>query len=426
MVFGLPHRSAAALATGLAGVLLLLAGCSSSSSPGKIQLSVATFGEFGYDSLYKEYEALHPDIEITGRVTDFDTHHKGLATQLAAGRGAADVEAIEEQYMPQFRQSADKFVNLSKYGADSLQGQWAPWKWQQGLADGGKDVMGLGTDIGSLAICYRKDLFAQAGLPTDRAAVAKLWPTWEAYGAVADRFEAKLPGKKFADSAGNIYTAILNQAPENFFSSKDDSFIADTNPNVHRAFYLAAAVGAKGQTAKVQPFTQPWDVAIKQGSFATMTCPAWMLTQIQSAGGTANAGKWDVASVPGGAGNWGGSWLTVPAQSAHPQEAYDLAKWLTAPEQEKKVFASADILPSEPAAYHDPSVLGKVDPYFSGAPVGELFAASADSLRPNYRGLKDADVRPVFGQALGRVEGGQQSVDDAWAQAIREARDAIK
>jgi cellobiose transport system substrate-binding protein len=425
MVFGPANRSTAALATGLTAVLLLLAACSSSPAAGKIQLSVATFGVFGYDSLYKEYEALHPNIEITSRVTDFDTHHKGLATQLAAGRGAADVEAIEEQYMPQFRQSADKFVDLAKFGAGSLQNQWTPWKWQQGLAGGGK-VMGLGTDIGGLAMCYRKDLFAQAGLPTDRTAVAKLWPTWEAFGDVADQFEAKLPSKKFIDSAGDVYTAIINQAPENFFSSKDDSFIADTNPNVHRAFYLAGAIGVKGQTSKVATYSQPWTVAIKQGSFATMTCPAWMLTQIEQAGGPANAGKWDVTNVPGNSGNQGGSWLTVPTQSAHPQEAYDLAKWLTAPEQEKKVFATADILPSEPAAYHDPAVLGKVDPYFSNAPVGTIFAASADSLRPNYRGLKDADVRPVFGLALGRVESGEQSLDAAWAQAIQEARDAIK
>jgi cellobiose transport system substrate-binding protein len=425
MAFGRAGRLVAVLGMGMSGVLVLVAGCSSAPSD-KVVLSVATFGEFGYDALFRQYEALHPDVQIKSLVTDFDTHHKGLATQLAAGRGAADVEAIEEQYMPQFRQSADKFADLGKFGATSLQNQWTPWKWQQGLADGGKDVMGLGTDMGSLALCYRKDLFAKAGLPTDRTEVAKLWPTWEDFGAVGDRFTAKVPGTKFTDSAGNVYTAILNQAEENFFSKADDSFIADRNPNVHRAFYLAGAIGAKGETAKVVPFTQPWTVAIKQGTFATMTCPAWMLTQIHDAGGAGNAGKWDVTSVPGGSGNWGGSYLTIPAQGAHQQQAYDLAKWLTSPEQEKAVFAAEDILPSEPPAYMDPAVLDKTDPYFSDAPIGKIYATSADSLRPNYRGLKDADVRPKFGQALGRVEDGGQSVDAAWAQAIQEARDAAK
>ncbi|EME54980.1 extracellular solute-binding protein [Amycolatopsis decaplanina] len=399
------------------------AGCAPAADEG-IELSIATFGEFGYSSLLKEYEAAHPGIRIQNRVADFETHHKGIATQLAAGRGAADIVAIEEQYMPQFRQSADKFVDLNGFGAANLRDRWPQWKWEQGLANSGGTVMGLGTDMGGLAMCFRKDYFAQAGLPTERAAVAALWPTWEDYAKTGDLFSGKVPSAKFADSAGGVYTAILNQSPENFFSAKDDSFIADRNPALRRAFTIAGQIGAKGQTARVTPFTQPWNVAIKQGSFATIACPAWMLTQIQEAGGPENAGKWDVAAVPGGGGNNGGSFLTVPTQSKHQRAAYDLAKWLTEPAQEVRLFTESNILPSEPAAYGAPEVLGKTDPYFSGAPIGRIYAASADSLKPNYRGLKDAKVRPTFGTALGRVESGKQALDAAWDQAVTEARAA--
>ncbi|MFC3452626.1 ABC transporter substrate-binding protein [Amycolatopsis speibonae] len=403
--------------------VVLAAGCASEAE-GTVKLTIATFGEFGYDPLLKEYEAAHPGIRIESRVAEFEAHHKGAATQMAAGRGAADILAIEEQYMPQFRQSAAKFVDLARFGARDLQTRWPQWKWEQGLGPAGA-VLGLGTDMGSLAMCFRKDYFGQAGLPTDRDAVSRLWPTWEDYARVADQFSAKVPATKFADSAGGIYTAILNQSPENFFSASDDSFIADRNPGLQRAFTLAGQIGAKGQTARVTPFTQPWNVAIKQGSFATIACPAWMLTQIQEAGGAENAGKWDVASVPGGGGNNGGSFLTVPAQSEHPQQAYELAKWLTDPAQEIRLFSASNILPSEPAAYRSPAVLEKVDPYFSGAPIGRIYAASADTLQPNYRGLKDAVVRPTFGTALGRVESGKQSLDAAWNQAVAEARAAV-
>lgn len=423
MVFNPIKQMRFIVAAGLA--VALVAGCGSASAE-KIKLSIATFGEFGYDSLLKEYEAAHPGIEIDSRVAEFEAHHKGIATQLAGGRGTADIVAIEEQYMPQFRQSVDKFVDLNKFGAAELQSRWTQWKWVQGLANGGKTVMGLGTDMGGLAMCYRKDHFAQAGLPTDRDAVSRLWPTWEDYAKVADQFTAKLPTVKFADSAGGVYTAILNQSPENFFSATDDSFIADKNPNLQRAFTIAGQIGAKGQTARVTPFTQPWNVAIKQGTYATMACPAWLLTQMQEAGGPENAGKWDVATVPGGGGNNGGSFLTVPAQGKHQQEAYELAKWLTDPAQEVRLFVESNILPSEPAAYRAPEVLGKADPYFSGAPIGRIYAASADSLKPNYRGLKDAEVRPTFGTALGRVESGKQSLDAAWNQAVTEARAAAQ
>jgi cellobiose transport system substrate-binding protein len=231
---------------------------------------------------------------------------------------------------------------------------------------------------------------------------------------------------KFADSAGTIFTAMLNQAPESYFASADDSFIADRNPNVRHAFDLAGSVGAKGQTANVVPFTQAWNVAIKQGSFATIACPAWLLKQIREAGGAANKGKWDVTTIPGRSGNQGGSFLTVPKQSAHPREAYELARWLTAPAQQKKLFLSDGFLPSEPSVYKDPEVIAKTDPYFSNAPVGHIFAASADTLRPNYRGLREADVRPEFGRALGRVEEKNQTVDEAWNEAVQKSRDLVK
>ncbi|WP_432847577.1 ABC transporter substrate-binding protein [Amycolatopsis sp. CA-161197] len=420
----LTRRPAVAVLT--TALLLLVTACSGGSAAegGKIKLTVATFGEFGYAPLFAQYEKDHPNIEIQSRVTDFDTHFKTLATQLAAGHGAADVVAIEEQQIPKYLGVKDKFVNLADYGADQLQNQWAPWKWAQGTKDG--DVLGLGTDMGSLAMCYRRDLFQQAGLPTDRKAVAALMPTWEAYAQLSQRFTDKLPKVKFADSAGTVFTAMLNQSPENYFSSRDDSYIADKNPAVRNAFMLAGTLAQKGQTAGATTYTQAWNVAIKQGTFATIACPAWMLTQIKEAGGDGNTGKWDVTTVPGASGNQGGSFLSIPKQSEHPKEAYDLAKWLTAPEQEKKLFLSDGILPSEPSVYKDPQVVNHTDPYFSGAPIGQIYAASADTLRPNYRGLHDADVRPEFGRALGRIEDGSEKVDAAWADAVKLGREAIK
>lgn len=418
----MPGRRSPLLA--LLTATLALVGCGGPADDGKITLTVATFGDFGYAELYAEYEKAHPGIDVQERVSDFETHHKGLAPALAAGRGAADVFAIEEQYMPQFRQSKDEFANLADYGAAELRSQWAPWKWEQGVD--GDHVLGLGTDMGSLAMCYRRDLFAKAGLPIDRVEVAALWPTWEDYAEVGDRFTAAVPDAKFADSAGNIYTAILNQGDESFFAKADDSYIAAKNPNLKRAFDIGGTIGAKGQTAKVSPFTQPWSVAIKQGAFATMTCPAWMLSLISNAGGPEGKGRWDVAAVPGSSGNWGGSFLTLPKQGEHLTEAYELAKWLTAPEQQKRTFLKAGILPSQPKAYLDPEVQGKKDAYFSDAPVGEIFAKSADTLRPNYRGVDDGKVRPKFGEALSRVENGKQTLDDAWAAAITQGADALK
>ena len=79
--------------------------------------------------------------------------------------------------------------------------RWLPWKYQQAVGKGGA-VVGLGTDVGSLAVCYRKDPVAKAGLPTNRVAVSKLWPTWQAYIAAGKRYQAKAPKGTFFFDTG--------------------------------------------------------------------------------------------------------------------------------------------------------------------------------------------------------------------------------
>jgi cellobiose transport system substrate-binding protein len=295
-------------------------GETSGTDGGKVRLSIGVFSDFGYDRLIEEYRAAHPDIEIEQRKVKMEQHHTQLATQLAGGRGAADIVAIEEGNVAQFRQSKDKFVNLADYGAKDLEDQWAAWKWNQGTADDGNFVLGLGTDMGSLALCYRRDLFEAAGLPVDREEVGKLWSTWQDYVATAQAFTDRTPNVKFVDTALNVYKAILDQTEEGYFAKADDSYIADRNTKVDDAFKLAAVLGEKRQTAAVAPFSPEWNAALKQASFATTTCPAWALVLIKAGAGDEASGKWDVAAAPGGGGNWGGSFLALPKQGAHPKE----------------------------------------------------------------------------------------------------------
>lgn len=420
-------RAAATAVVALAATTMAACGGGDgASSDGKVKLSIGIFSDFGYDNLVKEYQAAHPNIEVEQRKVKMEQHHTQLATQLAGGRGAADVVAIEEGNVAQFRQSKDKFVNLAEYGAKDLKDQWTAWKWNQATADNGDFVLGLGTDMGSLALCYRRDLFEAAGLPVDRESVGKLWPTWADYSKVADQFTAKTPNVKFVDTSLNVYKAILDQTEEGYFAKADDSYIAEKNTKVSDAFTLAASLGEKKQTGALAPFSQDWNVGLKQASFATTTCPAWALALIKAGAGDEAAGKWDVAAAPGGGGNWGGSFLAVPKQGAHPKEAYELAKWLTAPEQQKRIFKETGNLPSEPAAYKDPEVTATTNEFFNKAPVGQIFGTSAESLKPTYRGTKDSKVTPVFNNALTRVEQGKQSTAEAFTQALKEARDAVK
>ncbi len=280
--------------------------------------------------------------------------------------------------------------------------------------------IGLGTDVGGLAMCYRRDLFAKAGLPTDRQQVSQLWPNWSAFIDAGRRFEAKSTGAHWFDSATNVYNAILAQASQGYYDASNQ-LVIDSNPAVKQAWDTTVQAVQAGESARLTSFSPAWNTGFKQGTFATLTCPAWMMGYIKDQA-PKTSGKWDIAAVPGGGGNWGGSFLTVPRQSRHPKEAYDLASWLTAPEQELSVFKKLGNLPSQPQVLNDPSVVALKNSFFNNAPVGQIFAASAKTLQPQFLGSKNGPVRQAVENALRRVEQSQQSSEAAWTQAVRDAK----
>jgi len=234
-----PRRRATALATVVVTLgLVATAVVASTASGGRqdtVTLRVGLFGDFGYHDLYAQYMRAHPNVEIKEEIQDYGTHHTQLAQRLATGAGAADIEAVEVGFIPQFTAIPSKFVDLRQYGATGLKGRWLPWKYQQAVARSGQ-VIGLGTDVGSLAICYRKDLFKKAGLPTNRDQVSKLWPTWDGYIAAGKRFQAHSPkGVRFFDSGSNVYNAMIAQISPAYYDAKG-KLIAATNARVKAAW----------------------------------------------------------------------------------------------------------------------------------------------------------------------------------------------
>lgn len=407
------------LAASLAVGLTAACGSSAGGGGGKIRLSVGTFSTFGYEDLYKQYEKAHPNIQIVQHIQSYPDHHQNLAAHLATGSGADDIEAIDEGYIAQFKAEPDKFVNLLDMGASKLENRWLPWKWDQSLSADGKSQIGFGTDVGGLAICYRTDLFAKAGLPTDRDAVSKLWADgWDSYFAAGRKFAAaNIPGAHFYDSSGYVFNGILGQSHLAFYD-ENGKLIVDSNPAVTKAWDQVVGAIHDGLSAKLNGSSPQWNAGFQKGSFATVTCPGWMMANIKQQAASFS-GKWDVAAVPGGAGgNWGGSFLAIPKQTKHPKEAYDLAAFLTSPKSEAAVFTKLGNLPSEPQLYSDPSVAGFTDPFFGNAPTGKIFTTAAAQLQPQVLGPKSGPIKDAFGQALLQVEQGKKA-GSAWDQLMK-------
>ncbi|MFC4067784.1 ABC transporter substrate-binding protein [Actinoplanes subglobosus] len=414
-----------ALRVSAAGLVAALAitGCSgqalensgSDAGAGQITLKVNFWGDMGLDALKAKYEKDHPNVKIALNSGEYNAQHEDLQKKLVAGSGAPDISAVDEGFIVQFRGQADQFVNLVDKGAASYEAKYLPWKWAASKSAAGQQI-GLGTDVGGLAMCYRTDLFKAAGLPTDRESVSKLWPDWNAFLETGKTYTSKT-GKKFVDSATNLFNPVLSQQPVGFYNEQEQLQM-EGGPKV--AFDVATKALDAGISANLASFQPNWDQGFKKDQFAVLACPAWMLGHIQDTAPD-QKGKWDIAAIPGGGGNWGGSWWTIPKQGKNVDEAYKFVEWLIQPEQQIEVFKTVGNLPSQPALYKDPNVLDFKKEFFTNAPTGQIFAATAENLKPQYLGKKNGPTRVAVENVINRVGQGQLKSADAWAEAVKEA-----
>lgn len=385
----------------------------------EVTLTVATFGQFGYDDLYAEYQFQHPEIKIIpSRAEEGGPYHEDLVKKLEIGTGLSDVQAVEEGYLSDILARSTSFNDLAAIGPDVSAERWLSWKYEAGKSKDGK-LIGYGTDSGPLAMCYREDLLQEAKVATDPASVRAMFATWDSYFAAGRQYVRNSGGKAWFDSAAQNFSAMVNQL-ETGYLDRDDKSTLEYNTAIKDSWDKVTAAVAQGQSAKLTAFADDGNKGLRESAFTTKVCPAWMLGVIRKEAGPDKAGKWAVIDAfPNGGGNWGGSYLTVPKQSAHPREAAALAAWLTAPEQQLRAFDASGNFPSQVKALDSPNLRGQTNPYFDSALVGEIFAAQARKIgKPQYKGPGDGRIQEtVIGPALKAVEHGL-SAKDGWQRVL--------
>ncbi|MFF2407252.1 ABC transporter substrate-binding protein [Streptomyces sp. NPDC058092] len=436
-VAGRSRRAVVLATTGLTASALLLTGCSSDSDSsdstgtdanGKITLTVADFGQFGYKEagLFAKYHELHPNITVKEDTTaDEKVYYPKLLQQLNSGSGLADIQGIEVGRIKEIVDTkADQFADLGKVIDVN---EWVSWKEKQATTSGGQ-VIGAGTDIGPMSLCYNTDLFKKAGLPTDRAEVAKkIAGGWEDYIKLGEEYKKNAPnGTYFMDSASAMFNAVVSSNAKQYYDESGKPIYKDS-PSVQQGWNLAAEVASKKLSQGLAQFdTNTWVPALRKGTIATVACPAWMAGQISTNAGEGNKGKWDITTAPGStAANWGGSFLAVPKSGKNVEEAGQLVKWLTAPEQQAAVFKAIGVFPSNKGAYDLPDVKNAKLPYFNDAPIGQIYADEAKSIPEAVLGAKDGVIKDTISTQITNMEQRGTSPDDAWKAATNAIDKAI-
>ncbi|GAB2691857.1 ABC transporter substrate-binding protein [Thalassiella azotivora] len=386
-------------------------------------LSVWAFGATGLEPKMEAW-AEENGATVEFKNGEFDPHHEQLLTALVSD-AVPDVAVVEVSYSARFKASPEEFHDLRRWGAEDLAGDYLDWRWEHGVATDGT-VIGIPTDVGGLALAYRTDLFAAAGLPTDPDEVAGLWSSWEEFLDVGEKYTSTT-GQPFLDDAGVLFQTVVNQGEEKFYA-EDGELIHEENDQVARAWELATDAatrgGAPGLSGDYAAFSPEWNTAMAQGAYAVQLAPSWMLGYIQGQAPD-TAGKWDVTTLPEPGGNWGGSQLTIPQGAENPECAYRMITEVLSPESQFEVFQENGNLPSTPEVYETEEMQSLTSDFFSGAPTGQIYTDSVLSLKPLYEGPDERTIMREFGNGIDRVEKGQEDADEAWDSSLEQIRLAV-
>jgi cellobiose transport system substrate-binding protein len=389
-------------------------------------LTINTFGDVIEPALVSDYKKLHPEIKLSIKKSDLDAlNGTGLYTQCAAGgAGSPDIAAVEISYSGFWRSYPQCFIDMrtlhttvGNKSATDIKKDYLPWRWDQGVGYN-DSVIGIPTDVGGLEVAYRWDLFKAKGLPYKRADVSKAWDTWPKFIAFGKKYMAKVSAadkKKnigFMDNVATIYAAMMNQGTQKYYKNNGTDtgqLIFKTNPQVKLAFNTTIEAGKAGIGTRIGQFSSDWNVGMSKGTFAVMLSPAWMMDYIKGQAPTTK-GKWDIADIPGGGGNQGGSQLTIPKGAKHKQEAWDFISWYLAPAQQLKVFQIYGLFPSTPSLYTDSDLVGFKDPFFNNAPTGAIYADGVKKLKPIFEGKLQRCIDMAMGSAISLVINGKEKV----------------
>ena len=213
---------------------------------------------------------------------------------------------------------------------------------------------------------------------------------------------------------------MIGQLNPAYYDAKGNVIVANEPAGQAGLERHDAAASPKGESAGLAAFSTSWNTGFAEGNFATVTCPAWMMGYIQGQA-PKTAGDWDIAAVPGGGGNWGGSFLAIPKQSKNADLAYQLIKFLTSPASQAYVFKQTGQPAERAGALLEPGDRELQEPVLQRTPrSGRSSPTSAKALKPQITGPHQGDIQTASSNAIQRVEQKKQSPAQSWAQFLKD------
>ncbi len=404
---------------------LLLAAAFLSAATAQTVLTIAVYPDL--DShlavVLPIFEEENPDIAVEVIRREHGDHHTGLVTELAASSGAADVVALDVEFVARFLASG-ALVDLSQepYNAGQYQDLYAPYSWSQITTSDGRTIA-LPGDLGPGVLFLRRDILEQVGATADE--VTATWDAYLDYGrAVVEQTDAYLLTNA-ADVARAYFQSNVPEGEGFFFDA--DGNVTVTSDRFVRAFEIAKTIRDEGLDAQIGDWTNEWYEAFNSGTTASQFSGAWLLGHLQNWMAPDTSGLWITSNFPEDTfGSWGGTHYAIPEQSEHKEEAWRLVQFLsTRADIQLSAFHTTAAFPAVTSTYDDPSFDEPIE-FLGGQDARNLFAEVAQKTPgvavTEFDHIALEIVQSALTEVLNNGRDIASALEDAKAQIERRAR----
>ena len=336
--------------------MLFLSGCANDASDGTT-LKFWTIGREGevVAQLLPEFERAHPGVHIQVQQIPLTAAHEKLLTAFA-GDALPDICQLGNTWIPEFAalgalEPLQPYVDASKVVRSD---DYFAGIWDTNVIDG--QLFGVPWYVDTRLLFYRTDLLAKAGF--DHA--PRDWDEWHrAMVAIklaggADKYAIFLPLNEFEPllglglqqsdpllrddgTRGNFESAGFRRA----FTYYVDMFRADLAPPMSN-----------------MQISNVWD-EFARGFFSFYITGPWNIGEFRRRVPQID-GLWSTAPLPGyqghGGGAAGGSSFAIFHSSRNKQIAWELAEYLSGPEQQRRFYQLTGDLPPRRSVWDFPEL----------------------------------------------------------------------
>ncbi|HEX4954633.1 MAG TPA: sugar ABC transporter substrate-binding protein [Thermoanaerobaculia bacterium] len=347
-----------------AGAAVALLGCACArQQPGAVQLTLWGLGREGevVRELIPEFERTHPGVTVRVQQIPWSAAHEKLLTAFV-GEATPDVAQVGNTWIPELA-ALGAMLPLDERVAASAgfdPGDFFPGPWGSNVVDG--RLWGLPWYVDTRLLFYRKDLLRQAGYDE----VPRTWSGWrEAMARIRatgppGRWGALLPTDEwfqpviFALQKGST---ILD--PEGRHGAFREAPFREA-----AAFYLSLFEADLAPAASINQIANRYQ-QIAAGELVFYVSGPWDLGEFSRRLPPALADAWTTAPLPvpdgtpwPGASLAGGSSLVLFRGSRHPEEAWQLMRYLTSPPALLALYRLAGDLPPRASVWGEAELAG--------------------------------------------------------------------